>query len=138
MKCTKHSLRTTFKHTNMDILDFQAVLKKISFILNSRPVELILGTYSRQGGSQEPDSSLPDTWSAITPNDLILGDCGDGLSRNNHQETGLDRLSALDEEVRQWHDAWIDGCQDVLFQRDARWTERTKNLEVGDIVWMIQ
>ena len=137
VKCTKHSLRTTFKHTNMNILDFQAVLKQISFILNSRPIELILGVYSRQGGAQEEDSSLPENWSAITPNDLILGDSGDGCSRNNYH-TGLERLSDLDKKVQSWHEAWVAGCQDVLFQRDARWTEKTRNLKVGDIVWMIQ
>ena len=61
VKCTKQSLRTTFRHVNFDFIDFTTTLKEISFMLNSRPVELLLGVYSRGGGGQEVDSSLPDT-----------------------------------------------------------------------------
>ena len=65
-KCTKYSLRTAFKHIDLDILDFITVLKEISFILNSKPVELLLGTYSKDGGAQELVSSLSKTWTCIT------------------------------------------------------------------------
>ena len=74
VKCTKFTMHTTFRTCDMDILDFIEVLKRVSFILNSRPVELILGTYSKEGGAQELDSNLPDSWTCITPNDLLLGD----------------------------------------------------------------
>ena len=28
-------------------------------------------------------------------------------------------------------------CQDRLFHRDYRWVEKSRNLRVGDVVWMI-
>ena len=67
-------LRTTFRHIDMDYMDFITTLKQISFMLNSRPVELLLGSYSRGGGGQELDSNMPDSWTAITPNDLLISD----------------------------------------------------------------
>ena len=32
----------------------------------------------------------------------------------------------------------IEATQDKLFQRDARWTQKSRNPEVGDIVWLIK
>jgi hypothetical protein len=58
----------------MDFIDFYTTLKEISYMLNSRPVELLLGVYSKGGGAQEIDYSLPDSWTAITPNNLLIGD----------------------------------------------------------------
>ena len=61
VKCAKMSLRTTFRHIDMNYMDFNITLKQISFMLNSRPVELLLGSYSRGGGGQELDSNMPDS-----------------------------------------------------------------------------
>ena len=74
VKSTKHALRTTFKYVDMDFIDFTTTLITISHMLNSRPVELQLGAYIRSGGGQELDSMLPDTFTAITSNDLLIGD----------------------------------------------------------------
>ena len=38
IKCTKQSLRTTFRHVDFDFIDFTTTLKKISFKLNSPQV----------------------------------------------------------------------------------------------------
>ena len=38
VKCTKQSLRTTFRHVDVDFIDFTTSLKKISFKLNSPQV----------------------------------------------------------------------------------------------------
>jgi hypothetical protein len=46
----------------MDFIDFYTALKEISYMLNSRPVELLISAYSKSGGAQETDSSLPDSW----------------------------------------------------------------------------
>ena len=47
VKCCKHSLKTTFRHVDFDFFEFTTCLKEISFMLNSRPVELLLVVYSR-------------------------------------------------------------------------------------------
>ena len=138
VKCTKHSLRTTFKFVDMDIMDFQTTLKEISGILNSRPVELLLGSYSRDGGGQEYESHLPDSWTAITPQDLLIGDGSVGNERLSYREPGPRRMEKLSQKIKQWHATWIEGCQERLFMCDPRWVKKTKNLVPGDIVWMIK
>ena len=70
------SLRTTYKHLDMNFMDFVTSLKEISFVLNSRPIELQLGSYSNDGGGQEEVSSLPETFTAISSNDLLIGTVG--------------------------------------------------------------
>jgi hypothetical protein len=67
----------------MDFIDFYTTLKEISYMLNSRPVELLLGVYSKSGGAQEIDSNLPDSWTAITPHDLLIGDGQIGSHKSN-------------------------------------------------------
>ena len=139
VKCSKMSLRTTFRHVDMDYMDFNKTLKQISFMLNSRPVELLLGTYSKGGGGQELDSDMPDTWTAITPNDLLISDGHAGSMKTNYRpETGPRRLAHIQQKIDQWHTAWVEACQDKLFQRDGRWVKKTRNLKEGDVVWMIQ
>ena len=139
VKCTKQSLRTTFKHVDMDFFDFNTTLKEIAFILNSRPVELLLGSYSRDGGAQEEESSLPDSFTAITPNDLLIGAGHTGSLRCNYSpDSGPRRLAKMRDKIEMWHSAFIDACQDRLFVRDCRWTDKKRNLLVGDVVWMIQ
>ena len=139
VKSTKQSLRTTFKHVDLDFFEFITTLKEIAFILNSRPVELLLGSYSKSGGGQEEESSLPDSFTAITPNDLLIGAGFTGSLRSNYSpDTGPRRLENIKSKIDQWHTAFIDACQDRLFVRDHRWVEKTRNLRVGDVVWMIQ
>ena len=138
VKGTKHSLKTTFKFIDMDFLDFSTTLAEISFILNSRPVELLLGAYKKDGGGQEIDSHLPDSFTAITPNDLLIGSGDVGSLRTNYCDTGPQRLAKIENKVAQWHSAFIQGCQDRLFCRDPRWTKKELNVQVGDAVWMIQ
>ena len=103
VKCSKHSLTTTFKHVYLDFLDFSTALKEISYMLNSRPVELLLGAYSMDGRAQEIDSCLPDSWSAITPNDLLIGDGRTGSLKSNYTESGPSRLAKIENKVTQWH-----------------------------------
>ena len=44
-------------------------------MLNSRPVELLLGIYKKdEGAGQELDSHFQDSWTAISANDMIIGD----------------------------------------------------------------
>ena len=119
----------------MDFIDFYATLKEISYMLNSRPVELLLNAYSKSGGAH---SSLPDSWTAITPNDLLIGDGRTGSLKSNYTETGPARLAKIENKVSQWHQAWVEACQDTLFRRDPRWVKKTRNIEVGDIVWLVQ
>ena len=87
VKCCKHSLKTTFRHVNFDFFDFTTCLKEISFMLNSHPVELLLGVYSRGGGGQEVDSSLPD---------MLIGSGSPGSMKTNHSpDTGPRRLEKI-------------------------------------------
>jgi hypothetical protein len=104
-------------------------------MLNSSLVELLLGVYSKSGGAQEIDSSLPDSWTAITPNDLLIGDSRTGSLKSNYTETGPAILAKIENKVSQ---AWVEACQDTLFRRDPRWVKKSKNIEVGDIVWLVQ
>jgi hypothetical protein len=107
-------------------------------MLNSRPVELLLGVYSKAGGAQEVDSNLPDTWRAITANDMIIGDGATGCQNINYSpDTGPRRLAYIQDKIDQWHRVWLETCQDRLFKRDSRWVTKSKNLEPGDVVWMI-
>ena len=99
----------------MDFIDFYTTLKEISYMLNSRPVELLLNAYSKSGGAH---SSLPDSWTAITPNDLLIGDGRTGSLKSNYTETGPARLAKIENKVSQ---AWMEVCQDKLFTRDPRW-----------------
>ena len=131
-------MRTTYKHLDMNLFYFLTSLKEISYILNSRPIELMLGSYSNDGGGQEETSNLPDTFTAITPNDLIIGSGLPGSERTNfHPGRGPKRLEYLESRLAAWHETWIDACQDRLFKRDNRWVQRTRNLQIGDVVWMI-
>ena len=137
VKCTKQSLRTTFRHVDMDFFVFNTTLKEISFMLNSRPVELLLGVYSRDGGSQETDSSILDTWTAITPNNMIIGSGKTGSLKSNYSpDTGPRRLAKIESKINQWHQAWIEACQDRLFMRENIWVKKTR--KIGDVVWLIQ
>jgi hypothetical protein len=120
VKGTKHSLKTTFKHVDMNFIDFYMTLKEISYMLNSRLVELLLGVYSKSGGAQEIDSSLPDSWTAITPKDLLIGDDRTGSLKSNYTETGPARLAKIEKKVSQWHQVWVEACQDTLFRQDPR------------------
>ena len=107
-------------------------------MLNSRPVELLLGAYSKGGGGQEVDSSLPDTWTAITPNDMLISSGHTGSMKSNHSpDTGSSRLAGIQKKINQWHLAWIEACQDRLFMRDFGWVTKSRNLKTGDVVWMI-
>ena len=47
-------------------------------------------------------------------------------------------MAHIQKKIEQWHLAWIEACQDRLFVRDARWVEKTRNLQVGDVVWMVE
>ena len=90
-------------------------------------------------GGQEVDSSLPDTWTANTPNDMMISNGQTGSLKTNHSpDTGPSRLAGIQNKITQWHQAWIEACQDRLFVRDYRWVRKSRNLKVGDIVWMIQ
>ena len=82
---------------------------------------------------------MPDSWTAITPNDLLIYDGQAGSLKTNYSpETGPRRLAHIQRKIEQWHMAWIEACQDRLFMRDARWVKKTRNLKVGDVVWMIE
>ena len=58
--------------------------------------------------------------------------------RTNFTKSGPQRLAKLEEKIKQWHTTWVECCQDKLFQRDTRWTKKSENLQVGDLVWQIQ
>ena len=101
-------------------------------MLNTRPVELLLG-----GEGQEVDSSLPDSWTAIKQNDMLISSGHTGLMKSNHSpDTGPRRLASIQNKINQWHLAWIEACQDRLFMRDFRWVPKSRNLKTGDVVWM--
>ena len=141
VKSTKKALRTTYKDSCLDFFDLQTSLKQIAFMLNSRPIELLLGVYktNHQRPAQEIDSNLPESWSAITANDMIIGDgTAGGQSHNFNPDTGPRRLAYMEDKIAQWHSIWLDTCQDRLFKRDSRWVSTSKNLMPGDVVWLIQ
>ena len=97
-------MRTTYRDTPLDFFNFQQSLKEIAFMLNSRPVELLLGVYSKAGGAQEVDSNLPDTWRAITANDMIIWDGATGCQNLNYSpDTGPRRLAYIQDKIDQWH-----------------------------------
>ena len=60
------------------------------------------------------------------------------LKTNHSPDTGPRRLAGIQIKITQWHQAWIEACQDRFFRRDYRWVRKSRNLKVGDIVWMIQ
>ena len=85
------------------------------------------------------NSNLPDTWSAITANDMIIGDgTAGGQSNNFSPDTGPRSLAYMEDKISQWHKIWFDTCQYRLFKRDSRWVSKSQNLVPGDVVWLIQ
>ena len=139
VKGVKHSLRTSFKSFSMDYFDFNTILKQIAHLLNSRPVELMLGAYSRDGGGQELDSNLPDEFHPITPNDLLIGSGGPHLGSENFAPcSGPRRLSYMEERLQAWHKAFVYTCQDRLFVVPKLWSKRTRNFQTGDVVYMLK
>ena len=139
VKGVKHSLRTTFKMPNMDYLDFNCILKQIAHLLNSRPVELMLGAYKRDGGGQELDSSLPDEFEPITPNDLLIGTGGTSSGPATFATIhGAKRLSYLQDRLAAWHKNFVLTCQDRLFVLPKQWSQRRTNFQEGDVVYMLK
>ena len=83
----------------MDFLEYTTVLKKIAFILNSRPVGLLLGAYKLDGGAQEVDSALSETWTVITPNDMLIGEGKTGNQYiNKNPDSSPRKFAHLDEK----------------------------------------
>ena len=139
VKGMKHSLRTTYKSVSMDYQELQTSLKQIAHVLNSRPVELMLGQYKRDGGGQEVDSSLPEEFHPITPNDLLLGTGGTGSGPANFEYVpGTKRLAFLRERLESWHKNFVLTCQDRLFITPRRWTKKHPNFRVGDVVYLLK
>ena len=88
-------------------------------------------SYSKSGGGQEEESSLPESFTAITSNDLLIGAGFTGSLRSSHSpDKGPIRLASIRSKIDQWHSAFIDACQDRLFVRDHRRVEKTRNLTV--------
>jgi hypothetical protein len=58
--------------------------------------------------------------------------------KSNYTETGPARLAKIENKVSQWHQAWVEACQDTCFRWDPRWVKKSKNIDVGDIVWLVQ
>ena len=102
VKCTNQALRTIFKDTSIDFLDYSQVLKEIAFMLNSLSLELLLGVYTMDAGAQEVESNLPETWTAITANDLMIGDGRTGCQNINYSpDTVSRRLAYIQDKIDQ-------------------------------------
>jgi hypothetical protein len=94
-----------FKHGDLNLIDFYTTLEGISYMLNSRPMELLLSEYSESGGALGTVSSIPDFQIAITPNILLIGDGRTGSIKSNYTESGTTSLAEI-VKVPQWQQAW--------------------------------
>ena len=108
-------------------------------MLNSRPVGLLLGVYKKDGGAQELDSHLPDSWTAISADDMIIGDGTAGKNSVNYSpDNGQRRLNYIQAKIDHWHSTWVQACQDRLFTIDCPWVDKSRNLQQGDVACLIQ
>ena len=85
------------------------------------------------------DSHLQDSWTAISASDMLIGDGTEGnTSVNNSPDNGPRRLDYIQAKIDHWHSTWVQACQDRLFTRDCKWVNKSRNLEPGDMLWLIQ
>ena len=40
-------------------------------------------------------------------------------------------MTKIKNKVTQWHQAWVENCQDKLFMRECRWLKKTKKNKLG-------
>ena len=111
-----------------DFHQLEALLARIQWLLNSRPV----ATHSQS----DTDFHL------ISPNDIILGRAARIQGRiptvEELEEPGvtLAAISHMEKVARAWHAAWVKQAWPHLVPRH-RWQEKKQNVQPGDIGFLL-
>ena len=117
------------KYDTLDFHEFDGVLHRVAFIINSRPLAV------RSSGEQE--------FYSITANDLLLGrasrprglqtEPGGGLDLGEEDdETAGATLTAQEEVARAWWAMWTSKCFPEMVPR-KRWKTAHRDVQVGDV-----
>jgi hypothetical protein len=121
-KTTMHRLLAGHEFVG-DFHQFEALLARVAWLLNSRPVATRVQTDS--------DFHL------ISPNDIILGRAarsrGDALSPEDLEEPGapLAALTHMERVARAWHAAFVKQAWPTMMAR-GKWKEVRPNVAPGD------
>lgn len=126
VKKLKRSLKHTYGDKGLNLQEFITALKRVSNILNSRPIYAMMGP---TGGAD------PDYIQRLTPNMLLLARSGQDLPMREYEDTSdpLTRLSYVMELEKLW---WNQHkTQDFASLIPTRkWTEAKRNMSPADIV----
>jgi hypothetical protein len=126
-KRTMHKLLTGHQFTG-DFHQFEALLARVAWLLNSRPVAT----------KSQTDSDLY----LISPNDIILGRAarprGDALSPADFDEPGasLASLTHMERVARAWHAAFIKQAWPAMMAR-GKWKDVKPNVAPGDFGYIL-
>ena len=126
VKRLKRSLEI-YEHTGLTYAEFQGLLKKITSVLNSRPI-------SARYGPRHTESD-PDFLELITPNMLLTGRSGIDLPVREfmNEDCPSKRLAYRLELEHHWWERWKVLCFDSVLPTKS-WYKEERGAKVGDIV----
>ena len=126
VKRLKKSLEI-YTHTGLSYAEFQSLLKKITSVLNSRPI-------SARYGPRHTESD-PDFLELITPNMLLTGRSGIDLPVREFMDEDCPskRLAYRLELEHHWWERWKVLCFDSVLPTKS-WYKEERGVKVGDIV----
>ena len=126
VKQFKYSLGL-YKESGLNYAELQSLFKRISSVLNSRPV-------SARYGPRHVDSD-PDYLEIITPNMMLTARSGIDLPLREYEDdyNPGKRLAYKEELERSWWEQWKVQCFDSLLPTKA-WNVEKRGVKVGDVV----
>jgi hypothetical protein len=126
VKKFKQSLEL-YKESGFNYAELQSTFKRISSVLNSRPI-------SARYGPRHAECD-PDYLEIITPNMLLTARSGVDLPSREYSvdDTPARRLVYMEALQKDWWNRWKIQCFDSLFPTKS-WTQKQRGVRVGDIV----
>ena len=126
VKKFKQSLEL-YKESGFNYAELQSAFKRISSVLNSRPI-------SARYGPRHAECD-PDYLEVITPNMLLTSRSGVDLPSREFSvhDTPARRLVYMEELQKDWWNRWKIQCFDSLFPTKS-WTQKQRGVKVGDVV----
>lgn len=106
MKSAKYHLRRVIGKTVPTLMEFITLTMQIEATMNSRPLTLLSSDYS-----------------ALTPGHFLTGGPPTAVPEPDHQATSFNCLKHW-QQVQALH----------LLQQRPKWTQKTLNLKIGDLV----
>ena len=125
VKKFKHSFFHLYKETRMNYAELLCAVKRISNILNHRPISV---------QRTKTDAHDEDFLSPLTPNMLVTGRSASGPPKDSlDEEDPRLRLSFIEElEKAWWYQYKVQYFHSLIPTR--KWAEAKRNVAVGDVV----